>query len=183
MPLSPEEFFTKWYNYFSIFASNKLSRYAGRYIPSTDPESLDYLHDAYIKATRIREHDKTTAYERFEGEEITRRTWFCVLIVNCMKDRFKSARGRLEVNVAEIPEVRTKYPSPITDRNRNITDILRTVKGFLPSSFYKILLLRTLSLSCSEISEILGIPLGTVTSNNSKIRAKLKHFNISSDIL
>jgi len=178
---SHDDFFNKWYKYFATFASNKLSKYAGRYVAPTDPEALDYVHDAYMKSMKIGKA-MTCPYSRFQGTETNRKTWFCVLIDNCMKDKFKSAANRLELYTDNTMEY-TPAKSNLSKKNRDVIEILTAIKPLLPGNFYKVLLLRTVSLSYSEIADVLSIPLGTATSSVSKIKTRLKHLNLSTDIL
>jgi len=180
--MNMDRFFEKWYKYFATFASSKLSKYAGRYVAPTDPEALDYVHDAYVKATKLN-RDMTSAMGRFEGTETNRKTWFCVLIDNCMKDKFKSAANRLELYAENPIYENTVQHSTISERNENVVEILKAIKPHLPDNFYKVLLLRTVSLSYSEIADVLSIPLGTATSSVSKVKTRLKHLNLSTDIL
>ena len=180
--MNSDQFFTKWYNYFTQFASSKLSKYAKRYVAPTDPEVLDYVHDAYMKACTTKKQELQTAFNRFEGTEIKKRAWFCVLIDNCMKDKFKSAANRLEL-YTDTSRLDIPFTRNISKRNTDIIEMLKMIKPHLTDSLYKVLLLRSISLSHKEISEVLGIPLGTTASRIHTIKLKGNSMRLLSDIL
>lgn len=183
--LSHDAFFTKWYNYFAKFAGKKLSRYSGRFISHKDPEALDYVHEAYMKSMKINK-DLVKPFDRFEGTETNRKTWFCVLIDNCMKDKFKKASNRLEMLLDFSPSkhgeddegyisIVDKLACPTTTRSNRNTDVLEMLKVLRPhltDPFFKVLILRSVSLSYREIAGVLGVPIGTVSSRIHAVRNK-----------
>ena len=176
-------FFTKWYDYFAAFAGQKLSKYSGRFISSKDPEALDYVHDAYMKSTKLNK-DLVSPFKRFEGTETNRKTWFCVLIDNCMKDKFKKASNRLEMlldfnppSSKDVEDVGIvgRLSAPIStrsDRNTDVLEMLKALRPQLTDPFFKVLILRSVSLTYHEIAGVLGVPIGTVSSRIHTVRTK-----------
>jgi DNA-directed RNA polymerase specialized sigma24 family protein len=179
-----EDFFNKWYEYFAKFASNKLSRYSGRYVAPTDPEALDYVHDAFMKSNKIGQISSRTPYDRFEGTETNRKTWFCVLIDNCMKDKFKKAHNRLEMS-CDMTKHMLNIPHKCTmsNRNKNVIELLKVLKPLLPDIMYKVVLLRSVSLTYSEIGGILGVPEGTTASRVNKIKTIVRSIGSTTDFI
>lgn len=183
MKLSHDDFFTKWYDYFAAFAGRKLSNYSGRFISPKDPEALDYVHDAYMKSMKLNK-DLVSPFGRFEGTETNRKTWFCVLIDNCMKDKFKKASNRMEMLLDFNPPIGkdnenlplvAKLEAPAStrsDRNTDILEMLKALRPHLTDPFFKVLILRSASLTYHEIAGVLGVPIGTVSSRIHTVRTK-----------
>ena len=178
MDLEIDEFFTKWYSYFAKFAATKLGKFSKRYVSPEDPEVLDYVHEAYMKVTAGQDDVFTTSpFDSFVGTEDSRKTWFCVAIVNTMKDKFKSSGNMMEIGTDEPIEDYT-VKRCVSERNQDVISLLKIAKPYLSSKQYKTLLLRTVSLSYDEISDVLGIPAGTAASNITRTKAKLRRSNI-----
>jgi RNA polymerase sigma-70 factor (ECF subfamily) len=139
-------------------------------------EAEDVVQEAYLRAFR--------AFPRFRGENV--KPWLLVIVRNqaytaldarkrsgsviLLSEDLKVRRG------GEEPEVASSDPSPeatmISEANRQ--EVLSALAE-LPHVYRDVLVLREMeSLSYAEISEITGVPIGTVMSRLSRGRAELK---------
>lgn len=146
------------------------------WIVQSREEAEDVVQEAYLRAFR--------AFPKFRGENV--RAWLLVIVRNqaySALDARKRSGGVFLVSEvlgaregSEKQEVASSDPSPeaimIADADRReILDALAK----LPLSYRDVVVLREMEdLSYAEISEITGVPIGTVMSRLSRGRAELK---------
>jgi RNA polymerase sigma-70 factor (ECF subfamily) len=139
-------------------------------------EAEDVVQEAYLRAFR--------AFPRFKGDNV--RPWLLVIVRNqaytsldarkrtgsviLLSEDLKARRG------GEEPEVASSDPSPeatmISEANRQ--EVLGALAK-LPFVYRDVVVLREMeNLSYAELSEITGVPIGTVMSRLSRGRAELK---------
>jgi RNA polymerase sigma-70 factor (ECF subfamily) len=139
-------------------------------------EAEDVVQEAFLRAFR--------AFPRFKGESV--RPWLLVIVRNqaytalhvrkrtgsviLLSEDLKARRG------GEEPEVASLDPSPeatmISEANRQ--EVLGALAK-LSLVYRDVVVLREMeNLSYAEISEITGVPIGTVMSRLSRGRAELK---------
>jgi RNA polymerase sigma-70 factor (ECF subfamily) len=140
-------------------------------------EAEDVVQEAYLRAFR--------AFPRFRGENV--RPWLLVIVRNqayttldarkragsvvLLSEDLKARRG------SEEPEVASPDPSPeaamVAEADRQ--EVLDALAG-LPLVYRDVVVLREMeSLSYADISEITGVPIGTVMSRLSRGRAELRN--------
>jgi len=133
-------------------------------------EAQDVVQDAFLRAFQ--------AYPAFEGENV--KTWLLVIVRNTAFNVLKrrKRRGKLISLIEDLPllEVASEDPLPdtqiISEANRQL--LLRTLAE-LPVTYRDIIVLRDFeNLSYAEISEVVGLPTGTVMSRLSRARAQLR---------
>lgn len=139
-------------------------------------EAEDVVQEAYLRAFR--------AFPRFKGENV--RAWLLVIVRNQAYSALDARKrtgsvillsGDLRArNGGEEPEVASSDPSPeaVVMAEADRQEVLRALAG-LPLIYRDVVVLREMeNLSYADISEITGVPIGTVMSRLSRGRAELR---------
>jgi len=148
---------------------------------------LPHLDDAYTLARYLLrdEHDAQDAVQdaglrafQYFGSyrDGDARAWFLVIVRNCCHDRRRKRIDRVTEQLVDdqIPTLRDSDgadTAAIIDSER--TAVARCVAA-LPVEFREVVVLREIQqLSYSEISDIVGVPIGTVMSRLARARKRL----------
>lgn len=141
-----------------------------RYLTRNDQDAEDVVQESCLRALRH--------FGGFRGSEPhSARAWLLTIIRNTTS----SWRGRqARAVVTEFDEVvhseaiADRHPESLLHR-RATRESLRQALDRLPSEFREAIILRELQgLSYKEISEVAGVPVGTVMSRLSRARARLQ---------
>jgi RNA polymerase sigma factor (sigma-70 family) len=130
--------------------------------------SEDIVQDAIVRAFR--------AFDQYRGG--SSRAWLLAIVRNCCRTAQAARGGGLGLVVQEIGgEEDHADPSPTPEdeaiRNGEV-DRVRAAIEAMPEPFREAVVLRDLEeLSYAEISEVTGVPVGTVMSRLSRGRAML----------
>ena len=140
-----------------------------RWLMRNEQDAEDAVQDSYLKAFRF--------FESFRAEGNVR-AWFLQIVRNTCYDAL-SARNLKEKQLApeeEIKEVEDAAPGPRANVAAKATvEAVREAIAALPVDFREVVVLRELEgLSYKEISDVAGIPLGTVMSRLSRARDHLQ---------
>jgi RNA polymerase sigma factor (sigma-70 family) len=140
-----------------------------RWLMRNEEDAEDVVQDSYLKAFRFFESFRT------EGNA---RAWFLRIVRNTCYDAL-SARNLKEkelVPEGEINDIEDTAPGPRANVVTKATvEAVREAIAALPVDFREIVVLRELEgLSYKEISDVAGIPLGTVMSRLSRARDQLQ---------
>lgn len=148
---------------------------------------LPHLDDAYTLARYLLrdEHDAQDAvqdaalraFRHFGGfRHGDPRSWFLAIVRNCCYDFSKSHR----IDRSAVPfsdgddEIADPHAADDLVLEGSETDRVRAAVDALPAELKEVIVLRELSeLSYREISEVVGVPMGTVMSRISRARARL----------
>ena len=141
------------------------------YVKSSE-EAKDLTQDIFIAVYKalptLRDESKFT-------------TWFFQVAMNHCRNRYKKLRRRGYFSNKSIDDEESYYEPAGQDepaRNierQNLQKLVRKVIAEMPESEKEILILRDIQeLSYEEVSETLGIPLGTVKSKLNRARSSLK---------
>jgi RNA polymerase sigma factor (sigma-70 family) len=142
-----------------------------RYLTRNDHDAEDIVQDAYLRALKH--------FDGFRGEAGTSaRAWLLAIVRNTA---YSSRRRQRPENFAtEFDEevhsdaVADDHPEAVLLRD-SAKDSLRRALDRLPPEFREVIVLRELEgLSYKEISEVAGVPLGTVMSRLSRARTRLQ---------
>jgi RNA polymerase sigma-70 factor (ECF subfamily) len=145
-------------------AAYKLARWLTR----NQQDAEDVVQEAYLRAFRF--------FDGFQGGD--GRAWLLTIVRNtCL-----SWLGRRTPSTSTSIEF-DEHMHRTTDEAENVEDVLirnskidslRTCVGSLPIEYREVIVMRELQeLSYREISEVTGIPIGTVMSRLSRGRARL----------
>ncbi|HWA59598.1 MAG TPA: sigma-70 family RNA polymerase sigma factor [Gemmatimonadales bacterium] len=142
-----------------------------RYLTRNDHDAEDVVQDAYLRAFTYR--------ETFRGEgSQSARAWFLTIVRNTAFSWKRKSGNRVEV--AEFDET---HHSEAVAGNHPEAAMLRTAEREaladaieqLPTEFREVIVLREVEgLSYREISEVVGVPAGTVMSRLSRARERLQ---------
>jgi RNA polymerase sigma-70 factor (ECF subfamily) len=165
-------------------ASNELERFEAavlphlsaaytlaRYLTRNDHDAEDIVQDAYLRALKH--------FDGFRGEAGTSaRAWVLAIVRNTAYSSRR--RQRPENSATEFDEevhsdaVADDHPEAALLRD-SAKDALRRALERLAPEFREVIVLRELEgLSYEEISEVAGVPLGTVMSRLSRARTRLQ---------
>ncbi|MBV9999835.1 MAG: sigma-70 family RNA polymerase sigma factor [Verrucomicrobia bacterium] len=140
-----------------------------RWLMRNEEDAQDVVQDSYVKAFRFFESFRT------EGNV---RAWFLRIVRNTCYDALKTrnVKERELVPEGEINDIPDAAPGPRASVVAKATiETVREAIAALPADFREIVVLRELEgLSYKEISEVAGIPLGTVMSRLSRARDQLQ---------
>jgi len=150
-----------------------VERYGGRVYNvalriTHDPDAArDCAQDAFIRAYRaLHQYDPAYPFG----------PWLFRITTNASLNFIERARGR-EITVEELPEdpePPEAGPELAAIRKEDLQDVLDAM-ALLPPAYRAALTLRHMQqLSYQEVSEALGIPLGTVKTHLHRARAALK---------
>ncbi len=137
-----------------------------RWLSRSPTDAEDIVQEAMLRAFR--------AFDAMRGETI--RPWLMTIVRNCCHDHRAKARRQEPLDETVLGKLPAAEPSPEAEAEgaseRRRLDAMLTV---LPDDYREVLLLRELEdMSYREISEALGIPIGTVMSRLARARGLLK---------
>jgi RNA polymerase sigma-70 factor (ECF subfamily) len=123
----------------------------------------DLVQEAMVKALRKANQLKNT--DAVKG-------WLSKILANCWYDHLRQSREMVDID--NIPYEDYAYETDTNDR-QDIIDRVRAMIAQLPVGQRQVITLVDLAgFSYAEISEILGIPIGTVMSRICRARNSLK---------
>jgi RNA polymerase sigma factor (sigma-70 family) len=139
-----------------------------RWIMENEPDARDVVQDAYLKAFRY--------FESFHGD--SGRAWLLRIVRNVCYDALRvrdSQRNIVSLDEETAAEVPDSKPGPNVLAIQNSTKSrIREALEALPLEFKTVIILREFDgLSYKEISDIAGVPVGTVMSRLSRARRQL----------
>jgi RNA polymerase sigma factor (sigma-70 family) len=139
-----------------------------RWLTKNDADAEDVVQDAYVRALRF--------FSSLRGEDA--RAWLLTIVRNTWYGRFpRRAGGAVMTVVDENPDERADVgldPEAQLIQQQTVEQVRGALEA-LPSDFREVLVLRELEgLSYKEISEVAGVPLGTVMSRLSRARTRLQ---------
>jgi RNA polymerase sigma factor (sigma-70 family) len=139
-----------------------------RWIMKNEPDARDAVQDAYLKAFRY--------FESFHGD--SGRAWLLRIVRNVCYDALRaraSQRNVVSLDEETAAEVPDSKPGPNVLAIQNSTKLqVREALEALPLEFKTVIILREFDgFSYKEISEIMGVPVGTVMSRLSRARQQL----------
>jgi RNA polymerase sigma-70 factor (ECF subfamily) len=137
-----------------------------RWLMRNEEDAQDVVQESYLKAFRFFESFHQGANVRGWLLQIVRNTCYSAL----------GARHRKEAALElEVEQVEDTAPGPRANLDAKATvDAVREAIAALPVDYREVVVLRELEgLSYKEISEVLGVPLGTVMSRLSRARDQL----------
>ncbi|HZC34260.1 MAG TPA: sigma-70 family RNA polymerase sigma factor [Chthoniobacterales bacterium] len=139
-----------------------------RWFMKNEPDARDVVQDAYLKAFRY--------FESFHGD--SGRAWLLRIVRNVCYDALRardSQHNIVSLDEETADEVPDSKPSPNALAIRNSTKLrIREAVDALPLQFKTVIILREFDgFSYKEISEIAGVPVGTVMSRLSRARQQL----------
>ena len=139
-----------------------------RWLTRNDQEAQDVVQEAFLRALRF--------YESFRGGDA--RSWVLKIVRNTFYTSLR--KHRAGVSAAEFdenllgPDPHARSPEEALLRDSN-SELLRKALDELPPKFREVLVLRELEeMSYKEISQITGLPPGTVMSSLSRARGRLR---------
>jgi RNA polymerase sigma-70 factor (ECF subfamily) len=139
-----------------------------RYLTRNDQDAQDVVQDAYLRALKH--------FDGFRGEAGTgARAWLLAIVRNTAYSARR--RHRPEDSATEFDEavhsdaVADEHPEAALLRTAAQDALRRALDGLAPE-FREVIVLRELEgLSYKEISDVAGVPIGTVMSRLSRARA------------
>ncbi len=139
-----------------------------RWMMKNEPDARDVVQDAYLKAFRY--------FESFHGD--SGRAWLLRIVRNVCYDALRardSQRNMVSLDEETAAEVPDSKPSPNVLAIQNSTKLrIREALEALPVEFKTVIILREFDgFSYNEISDIVGVPVGTVMSRLSRARQQL----------
>jgi RNA polymerase sigma-70 factor (ECF subfamily) len=139
-----------------------------RWMMKNEPDARDAVQDAYLKAFRY--------FESFHGD--SGRAWLLRIVRNVCYDALRardSQRNIVSLDEETAAEVPDSKPSPNVLAIQNSTKLrIREALEALPLEFKTVIILREFDgFSYKEISDIAGVPVGTVMSRLSRARQQL----------
>jgi RNA polymerase sigma-70 factor, ECF subfamily len=143
-----------------------------RYLLRDPHEAQDAVQDAALRALRY--------FETYRDGDA--RAWLLAIVRNCCLTRHRRARAERE-NISFVEDVDIAHGSEVEGKGRP-TDaraieqseraaLQRALDG-LPAEFREVIVLREIQeLSYREISDVVGVPIGTVMSRLARGRRRL----------
>lgn len=142
-----------------------------RYLTRNDHDAEDVVQDAYLRAFTYRD-----TY-RGDGAQ-SARAWLLAIVRNTAYSWRRRAANRADATAFD----EVAHSEATADQNPEATmlgnaakDVVRRALAELPPEFREVIVLRELEgLSYREISEVAGVPVGTVMSRLSRARERLQ---------
>ena len=139
-----------------------------RWFMKNEPDARDAVQEAYLKAFRY--------FESFQGD--SGRAWLLRIVRNVCYDALRardSQHNIVSLDEETADEVPDSKPSPNALAIQNSTKLrIQEAVDALPLQFKTVIILREFDgFSYKEISEIAGVPVGTVMSRLSRARQQL----------
>ena len=163
---------------------------ANNYVPSFDETVLPHLDAAYNLANWLMRNKRDAEdavqeaslrafrfFPGFRGGDA--RAWLMKIVRNTCYTQLRANwpmqdAAEFDENAA-APDSNARNPEEVMLQN-DCGDLLRKALAELPVSFREVVILRELEgMSYKEISDITGMPTGTVMSSLSRARGKLRH--------
>jgi len=134
-----------------------------RYLTRNDADAQDVVQDASLRALKY--------FAGFRGTTpADGRAWFLAIVRNTAHTWRERERGG-----APVAEFDEEMHSDGVDHDPVATVDLQTALARLPLEFREVLVLREVQgLSYQEISDVTGVPVGTVMSRLSRARKRLQ---------
>jgi RNA polymerase sigma-70 factor (ECF subfamily) len=139
-----------------------------RWLIRSPADAEDVVQEAYLRALRF--------FDGFRGGDS--RAWILKIVRNtCYSWVTKNRPAQLS---DEFDETVHSFESPREDAEAKLvsrveSERVRTALGALPVAFREVLVLREIEeLSYKEISDVTGVPMGTVMSSLSRARQRLR---------
>ena len=160
-----------------MLESNELARFEAAVLPHLDAaytlarylvrnahDAEDIVQDACLRALKY--------FEGYRGEEGTSaRAWLLTIVRNTAHSWHK--RHRPDALTTEFDE--TEHGDAVVDDRGDAKETLARALERLAPEFREVIVLRELQgLSYKEISDVAGVPVGTVMSRLSRARARLQ---------
>lgn len=142
-----------------------------RYLTRDDHDAEDVVQDAYLRAYTYRDSYRP-------GEAGSARAWLMTIVRNTAFSRRRTAGGRVEVT----PFDETLHSDAVAGTHPEAAllatatrEAVRAAIDQLPAEFREVIVLREVEgFSYKEISEVVGVPAGTVMSRLSRARERLQ---------
>ena len=139
-----------------------------RWFMKNESDARDAVQEAYLKAFRY--------FESFQGD--SGRAWLLRIVRNVCYDALRSKeseRNVISLDEEAAAEVPDSAPAPNILAIQNSTKLrIREALEILPLEFRTVIILREFDgFSYKEISDIAGVPVGTVMSRLSRARQQL----------
>jgi RNA polymerase sigma-70 factor (ECF subfamily) len=142
-----------------------------RYLMRNGPDADDVVQEAFLRALKY--------FGGFRGDEATgTRPWLLAIVRNTSYTWQR--RRRSEIGAVEFDEslhsdaISDEHPEAVLERTSARETLAETLDE-LPPAFREILVLRELEgLSYKEISDVVGVPVGTIMSRLSRARKRLQ---------
>ncbi|HXM29493.1 MAG TPA: sigma-70 family RNA polymerase sigma factor [Chthoniobacterales bacterium] len=139
-----------------------------RWFMKNEPDARDAVQEAYLKAFRY--------FESFQGD--SGRAWLLRIVRNVCYDALRAKQSEhniISLDEEAAAEVPDSKPGPNVLAIQNSTKLrIREALEALPLEFKTVIILREFDgFSYKEISDIVGVPIGTVMSRLSRARQQL----------
>ena len=142
-----------------------------RYLTRNEQDAEDVVQDACLRALKY--------FERFRGEDgSSARAWLLTIVRNTAYTSWRRQRpGGVVLEFDEAQHsgaVADEHPEAALLRSAASESLRRALDGLAPE-FREVIVLRELEgLSYKEISDVAGVPVGTVMSRLSRARTRLQ---------
>lgn len=142
-----------------------------RYLTRNGADADDVVQEAYLRALRY--------FGGFRGEAAAEsRAWLLSIVRNTAyswRRRHRPDAGSIEFDEAlHSDAIGEEHPDSVLERV-TMRETLAETLDKLPPAFREILVLRELEgMSYKEISEVVGVPVGTIMSRLSRARKRLQ---------
>jgi len=141
-----------------------------RYLTRNDHDAEDVVQDAYLRALKY--------FGGFRGEDSSARAWVLAIVRNTAytwRRRQHSDTLGTEFNEKLHSDAVADEHPEATLLKRDAGESLTRALDQLPIEFREVIVLRELEgLSYKEISDVAGVPVGTVMSRLSRARQRLQ---------
>jgi RNA polymerase sigma factor (sigma-70 family) len=142
-----------------------------RYLTRNDHDAEDVVQDAFLRAYTYRDTFRG-------GGPESARAWLLAIVRNTAYSWRRKLGNRVEVTAfdeaAHSEGVADQHPEAVLLRNAG-RDAIGKALDDLPPEFREAIILREIEgLSYQEISEVVGVPTGTVMSRLSRARDRLR---------
>jgi len=134
-----------------------------RYLTRNEADAQDIVQDASLRALKY--------FDGFRGTTASDgRAWFLTIVRNAVY-----TWGQRQGSEGRVTEFNEELHSDDVTRDPAATVDLRAALDALPLEFREVIVLRELQgLSYKEISDVTGVPVGTVMSRLSRARKRLQ---------
>jgi RNA polymerase sigma-70 factor (ECF subfamily) len=138
-----------------------------RWLMRSEHDAQDVVQEAYLRAFK--------AFDHFQAGDA--RCWLLTIVRNTCYTWLARSRGGVQTESFEPdlhdPAMKASDPQRIVEQ-RDEAGVLRQAIDALPAEFREVVIYRELEgLSYQEISQVAGVPVGTVMSRLSRARERL----------
>lgn len=137
-----------------------------RYLLRDQHDAQDAVQDAVLRALRY--------FETYRDGDA--RSWLLAIVRNCCLTRYRRARAERDVVplVEELDVAHDGRPTDARAIEQSERAAIERALAELPSEFREVIVLREVQqLSYREISDVVGVPIGTVMSRLARGRKRL----------